>query len=378
MSLAGSTGNWEMLVQNLSQSELPTGIDLLWARFGLLSKRFQHRASRYMKLASQVLALQKEIEKCTDASLRDRARQLRSIFRRSRDTLPIRIEALGVVREVARRMRNEHPYKVQIAGAIAMLEGSIIEMATGEGKTLTASLTGTLFGWRGKGCHIITVNDYLAERDAESMKGIYEFCGLTVGFVVGGMEPPQRRGAYKCDITYITNKEVTADFLRDQLVMGRHRGLAESLLGKVMGGTGTNTDRLVQRGLSTAIVDEADSVLIDEAVTPLIISGEGDNKREAETYIEACRMAGEFIPTQDYRKNEQYREVELTRAGEDKLAKMIDGVEGVWAGFRRSEELIVQALVAREFYEDGKQYITDDGKVVIVDEATGRLMPDRK
>jgi len=215
-------------------------------------------------------------------------------------------------------------------------------------------------------------------RSADSMRAIYEFCGLTVGFITGGMEPSQRRDAYKCDITYVTNKEVTADFLRDQLAMGRGRGLANSLLGKIMDGAGTNTDRLVQRGLSAAIVDEADSVLIDEAVTPLIISGEGSNTQEAQTYIKACTMAREFAPSEDYRKNEQYREIVLTRAGENKLAEMINGSEGVWAGFRRSEELIVQALVAREFYEDGKQYITDDGKVVIVDEATGRLMPDRE
>ncbi|MCK5113783.1 MAG: hypothetical protein KAR11_03365 [Phycisphaerae bacterium] len=378
MTLTSSTGNWSMLSQNFSQSELPTGIDLLWARFGLLGGRLQHRTSRYMALASRVLDLQKEIETYTDAALKDRTKQLQAIFRRGRDTLEVRLEAVGIVREVARRLRNEHPYKVQVAGAIAMLEGNIIEMATGEGKTLTASLTGTLYGWRGRGCHIITVNDYLAERDADSMRAIYEFCGLTVGFVTGAMEPQQRRAAYQCDITYLTNKEVTADFLRDQLAMGRQRGLSESLLKKIMDGAGTNTDQLVQRGLGAAIVDEADSVLIDEAVTPLIISGDGGNKLEAETYVEACKIASEFTPTEDYRKNDQYREIELTRAGENRLAKMIEAAQGVWAGFRRSEELVVGALVAREFYENGKQYIIDDDKVVIVDEATGRLMPDRE
>ena len=162
-------------------------------------------------------------------------------------------------------------------------------MATGEGKTLTATIPATLGGWRGRGCHVITVNDYLAKRDAEWMSRIYSYCGLTTGYVEGPQKPPQRKAAYLCDITYCTNKEVCADFSRDRLVLGRLRDLPSALLGKIIDGAGT--DRLVMRGLQVAIVDEADSILIDEAVTPLIISGDAPNAEQVEAYKQAATIA---------------------------------------------------------------------------------------
>jgi preprotein translocase subunit SecA len=191
------------------------------------------------------------------------------------------------------------------------------------------------------------------------------------------MNPQQRRDAYDADVTYCTNKEVTADFLRDRLMLGRERSLASVLLGKLVDPGSARADRLVMRGMEYAIVDEADSVLIDEAVTPLIISGDSPNAESAEAYQQAAQLASQFEPTVHYRTDHRYHEIRLTDLGRQLLDQSRQGRGSVWAGFRRSEELVIQALTARDLYRPGKQYVVREGKVVIVDEFTGRLMPDR-
>ncbi|HUU91116.1 MAG TPA: prepilin peptidase, partial [Phycisphaerae bacterium] len=311
--------------------------------------------------------------------LREAAAEMRDCLRCGNDTDEVLERAFALVREVARRETGMSIFRVQIAGALALEAGCIAEMATGEGKTLSATLPATIEGWRGKGCHVVTHNDYLATRDADWMGGVYRFCGLRVAAVEQGMLPPDRRDAYQADITYGTNKEVTADFLRDRLALGRLQGLPAALMAKIADGAGSGTDRLIQRGLHFAIVDEADSILIDEAVTPLIISGEAPNPEQVEAFEQAARLAGRLEPVRDFRVNQRYREVDLTPAGKDRLEELADDLGGVWAGARRREELVTQALTAREFYLRDKQYIIDEEeKVVIVDEFTGRLMPDRE
>jgi preprotein translocase subunit SecA len=314
----------------------------------------------------------------SDARLREKAGEFRELFRRGRDTPTDLEQAFALVREVASRQMGERPYPVQVAGALALETGCVAEMATGEGKTLTATLPATIAGWRGRGCHVITVNDYLASRDAQWMSKIYEFCGLRVAHIEQGMKPDERRAAYQADITYCTNKEVTADFLRDQLTLGRLQSLSHALLAKIAQGSGSGTDRLVQRGLNYAIIDEADSVLIDESVTPLIISGEAPNPEQIEAFNHAADIAGKLEPQEHYRVNQRYREVELTAAGKEHIASQAEALGGVWSGPRRREELVVQALTARELYLQDKQYVIHEDKVVIVDEFTGRLMPDRE
>jgi preprotein translocase subunit SecA len=267
---------------------------------------------------------------------------------------------------------------VQVAGALALEAGCVAEMATGEGKTLTATLPATVAGWRGLGCHIITVNDYLARRDAEWMGRIYRFCGLTVAAVQQEMHPPQRRQAYHADITYVTNKEVTADFLRDRLALGRLFHLPETLIEKMSRGSVFGPDRVVQRGLHYAIVDEADSILIDEAVTPLIISAEAPNPEQVEAFLQAADLATRLEAGRHYRVNDRYREVELTSTGKGFLAEQSEPLGGVWHGSRRREELATHALTAKHFYLRDKQYTIMDGKIVIIDEFTGRLMPSRE
>ncbi|MFC1765297.1 prepilin peptidase, partial [Planctomycetota bacterium] len=224
---------------------------------------------------------------------------------------------------------------------------------------------------------VITVNDYLAQRDAESMQKIYKFCGLHVAAVVQGMEPDERRQAYAADITYGTNKEVTADFLRDLLARGA-RCTAESVLVDSLAGRPHSTaDRLVQRGLAYAIVDEADSVLIDESVTPLIISGPAPNSEQLDAFYRSAVLASDMNRGTDYGVNRRDRSIEWTRAGREHLANLCKTDAGIWQGARRREEMVTKALTAKELYQKDKHYVIDEGKVVIVDDFTGRLMPDR-
>jgi preprotein translocase subunit SecA len=325
----------------------------------------------------KIMAMEKHFAEMTDAKLREHAGQLRERFRRRRDNASDLESAFALVREVASRQIGERPFPVQIAGALALESGCIAEMATGEGKTLTSTMPVTVEGWRGQGCHVITVNDYLARRDAEWMGRIYRFCGLTVACIEQQTPSAERKTAYMADITYCTNKEVTADFLRDRLVLGRLRGLSPTLLAKMAGGNPQLTDRLVQRRLHCAVVDEADSILVDEAVTPLIIAGHAPNPDQVESFRQAKTIAAQLKPDVDYRVDHHYREIELTDQGKARLQELTAELGGLWRGNRRSWEMVNQALTAIEFYLRDKHYLIDDGKVVIIDEFTGRMMPDR-
>jgi len=366
-----------MLAGRPRGSELPKGLDGAYDAAVGLGGRLVPRRRRFLRQAEQVLRHEKHYADMGDGRLREQAAAFRELFLRGRETRADLFRAFALIREVAFRQLGEKPFAVQVAGALALEAGCITEMATGEGKTLTATMPATVAGWRGRGCHVITVNDYLARRDAEWMGKIYGFCGLRADYIENKMPPPRRRAAYQADITYCTNKEVTADFLRDRLALGRLRGLPQALLMKIAHGAGAGTDRVVMRGLQYAIVDEADSVLIDEAVTPLIISGDAPNAEQVEAFAQAADLAGDFLPGRDYRVNRRYREVDLTGAGKRKLQERAEAMGGIWSGARRREELVVQALTARELFLLDKHYILDDGKVVIVDEFTGRLMPDR-
>jgi len=373
---------WRTLAQRASDGPLPKGVDAAWDAAIGIAKSLVPRRMRFLRRADRVLALEKDYRDLGSGRLREAAAEMRDRFRRGGATDEVLERAYALVREVARRQTGMSIFRVQVAGALALQAGCIAEMATGEGKTLSATLPATIEGWRGKGCHVVTHNDYLATRDADWMGKVYRFCGLRVAAVEQGMKPPERREAYQADITYCTNKEVTADFLRDRLALGRLQGLPSALMAKIAEGAGSGTDRLVQRGLHFAIVDEADSILIDEAVTPLIISGEAPNLEQVEAFQQAAHLAAQLVPSgrdPEFRVNRRYREVDLTDAGKDRLEELAGDLGGVWAGARRREELVTQALTAREFYLRDKQYIVDEEeKVVIVDEFTGRLMPDRE
>ena len=281
------------------------------------------------------------------------------------------------MREVAFRQFGEKPFPVQVAGALALAKGCIVEMATGEGKTLTATMPATIAGWRGRGCHIITVNDYLAKRDAEWMGRIYHFCGLRVAYVEQGMATEDRRNAYSADITYCTNKEVTADFLRDRLLLGRVARVQFRPAGQDrFRAAGPLWIVWSSEGLNCAIVDEADSILVDEAVTPLIISGPAPNAEQTQAFCQAVKIAEGLTPERLHDQS-PLSGGGTDRRGRRRLADMAAPLPGFWHGARRREEIVTKALVAKQLYLMDKHYIVSDGKVVIVDDFTGRIMPDR-
>jgi preprotein translocase subunit SecA len=252
----------------------------------------------------------------------------------------------------------------------------VAEMQTGEGKTLTATLPAVTVALTGVPVHIITVNDYLAQRDAEWMGPVYKALGLSVGTIVQGMDLDARRRAYRCDITYCTNKEIVFDYLRDRLEMGRRPGPIEGRLGR-LANRAASLDGLRLRGLCFGIVDEADSVLIDEARTPLIISGQGDPSYEAAVYAQAIEISGQLRHGEDYLIDFAKRDIDLTEAGKESLELMARARGGFWSGRLRREEIVRKALTARHLFVKDKHYVVKEGKVQIVDEYTGRIMPSR-
>jgi preprotein translocase subunit SecA len=370
------SATWQMLGQRTSGEPLPKGLDAAWdTGIGFIS-RAMPRYQRLVRQTERILSLENTFSYITDSKLRQIAGELREIFRCRQDKPSDLERAFALVREVAARQIGEKPFPVQITGALALESGCVAEMATGEGKTLTSTMYVTVAGWRGQGCHVVTVNDYLAKRDAEWMGKIYRFCGLSVAYIEQETPAAQRKTAYTADITYCTNKEVAADFLRDRITLGHLRGLSSALIAKMSAGKKI-TDRLIQRGLQCAIVDEADSVLIDESVTPLIISGHAPNPEQIESYQQAAIMARRLESKIDYKIDHRYRDIELTERGREHLSELTKGLGGLWKGNRRSLEIINQALTAKELYLRDQHYVIDKGKVVIVDEFTGRLMPDR-
>jgi preprotein translocase subunit SecA len=308
-----------------------------------------------------------------DAGLLARAGEVRAALRRAdMRNIGLAGRCFALVREAAARTVRQRHFDVQLTGGWAMVNGMLAEMETGEGKTLTATLAAATAALAGRAVHVITVNDYLAARDAEWMRPVYEALGLSVGCVRQGMEPDARRAAYRCDVTYCSNKEVAFDYLRDRIVLGgrpRRIGAAvEALWGEDLG------SRLLLRGLQFAIVDEADSVLVDEARTPLILSTQARQGQEEALHREALALAAE-LSHGDFRAGEQG--VEILDSGLAKLEELSAPLGGVWRGPRRREELVRQALSALHILQRDKHYLVRDGKVVIIDENTGRLMPDR-
>ncbi len=285
-------------------------------------------------------------------------------------------EALALVREAARRVIGLDAFPVQLMGALAMQRGRLAEMATGEGKTLTAGLTAVLFGWTGQPCHVVTVNDYLVERDAQFLRPLLEMCGLKAGFVAGAMQPADRSAQYAAHVVWGTSKEFAADFLRDQLRAGPVRDPGRLMVREVLR-RGRVAATGVQRGLHTAIVDEADSLLVDEAVTPLIISTRVENAPLSAAITDACSLVEKFVNGEHYRSQLRHKEIEFTSDGEKLLTECGTHLSGLWRAPGRCRELLRLALSAREFYHRGQQYVVENDKVVIVDEFTGRPMADR-
>jgi preprotein translocase subunit SecA len=319
------------------------------------------RIRAYRPRVEAINALEKELEQLSDEALRARTDAFKKQLADGASLDDILVPAFATVREAGKRALGQRHFDVQLIGGMVLHEGKISEMKTGEGKTLVATLPVYLNALAGRGVHVVTVNDYLAKRDAEWMGQIYNFLGLAVGVIVHGLDDAERKKQYDCDVTYGTNNELGFDYLRDNM---KYR-----------------LEDMVQRGHVYAIVDEVDSILIDEARTPLIISGPLDDRSDFYNTIDA------FIPTldkTDYEVDEKQRTVTLTEAG---MERMEQGLRA--AGLLKSESLydvenvsvvhhVNQALRAHKLFQRDKDYIVRNGEVVIIDEFTGRMMPGRR
>jgi preprotein translocase subunit SecA len=325
--------------------------------------------------------MEPELQQQSDEELRKRSLSLR--YRaRSREPLPKLLpEAYSLVREAGRRTLNMRHFDVQILGGTALHHRCIVEMQTGEGKTLVATLPLYLAALTGEGVHLATVNDYLAKRDAEWMGPIYQLLGMSVGVVETQMSQPQRRKAYACDVTYGTAKEFGFDFLRDRLLLRRISEGQTDLLGGMLGqGHAAADEKPVQGDPYFALVDEADSILIDEARTPLIISAlpTEEEKLAVECYKWAASVIHEFVEDDDYEYDHEKKTAELSREGRQKVRLLPKPPALDTVGMVNIYQYIERAiLVDREYHHD-RQYVVRDGEIVIVDEFTGRLSEGRK
>jgi len=326
--------------------------------FGSANER---RIRSYQPRVAQINALEKELEALSDEQLRARTNEFKKQVAEGASLDDILVSAFATCREAAKRTLGQRHFDVQLMGGIILHEGKISEMKTGEGKTLVATLPVYLNALSGRGVHVVTVNDYLAKRDAEWMGQIYNFLGLTVGVIVHGLDDDQRKKAYDCDVTYGTNNELGFDYLRDNM---KYR-----------------LEDMVQRGHIYAIVDEVDSILIDEARTPLIISGPLDDRSEFYNTIDSYIPA---LDKTDYEVDEKQRTVTLTEAGMEKLEQRLSNAGQLKEGSLYDVENVSvvhhinQALRAHKLFQRDKDYIVRNGEVVIIDEFTGRMMPGRR
>jgi preprotein translocase subunit SecA len=345
-----------------------------WARHGSALSLLPIR-----RFAERVIALEHELAMTEEVELQRRVTALRAALVAAGMTNGNAVEAFALVREVCFRRLGKRHYPVQLMGGYALLQGDLAEMMTGEGKTLTAVLPAVAVALAGVPVHVITVNEYLARRDAENLAGVYGFFGLSVGLVQPNQEPPERVQAYACDVTYCVNKDLVFDYLRDRITQKQVKAGARALLEGWLGGRQDAPGRptALLRGLYYAIVDEADSVLIDEARTPLIIAAEKDDPNGRTLYEQALALASSLKEGDHFRLHLKERSIELTDGGRTAVADFSDNLDGVWKISRAREEIVTQGLSALHLFELDRHYIIADSKVQIVDEYTGRVMADR-
>jgi preprotein translocase subunit SecA len=334
------------------------------------------RKPRYRQFAQAVDERARGLDRLTEIELTARIRELRRDLYARGLRQDLVAQAFGIVREVASRRLGMRHYDVQLYGGWVMLQGMVAEMETGEGKTLTATLTASTAAMAGIPVHVVTVNDFLAERDAQWMGPIYQALGLGVGTVTEGLDGTERRRAYARSVVYCTNKQLVFDYLKDRMLLGdENRSLHLSL--EELYAAAPRARGLMLRGLCFAIVDEADSVLIDEARTPLIIADRTSMEDQENTYKQAIRIARALETPRDFSLEAWQQRIELTDFGRARAARLARGLGGVWSGPKRREDLVRQALSAVHLFDVDKHYLVRDGKVQIVDEYTGRVMADR-
>ena len=377
MTQLATTELWSIFDARRVKAPELRGVDLFVNGFVGWFKNRQGMKKKLEDVADRVETLEPEIKELGSAHFADEVAKMRALARVGKLKDEALERGLAIVREGALRAIGKRPFKVQLMGALAMQKGLIAEMATGEGKTLTAALASSLWGWAGKPVHVITVNDYLVQRDAELMGPVYRMLGLDVGYVTHESHPQERVEHYRRGVVYVTSKELVADFLRDQIALGNLRSAAQTAINLM--GSALPRPPLMIPGLFRVLVDEADSLLIDEAVTPLIISNSPDDEANASLYRAANELAAKLLERDHFKIDWTVRNCELNQRGQDYLDELAEETHsGFWKGRRRREELVTQALTARHCYVRDEQYLVDpEGKVQIIDEFTGRVMADR-
>ncbi len=344
--------------------------------FGRYRRRNKVRQD-WQKMANSILQQSYLLQGFSNQELQQQLLLLKQAYRRRKKNHTSLQQTFALITEVASRTLGMRPYEVQILAAIALSHGYLAEMATGEGKSLTACFPAILAAWQTKPCHIITVNDYLAERDTEELAPLYQFCDISVDWIGSKMNLSARQKGYAADVVYITSKELLADFLRDQLQLKGCQNTEQQRLRQANDPSSFPMGALVMRGIDTAIIDEADSVLIDEAITPLLISQPQKNVSFQNTIIETQKFAEALTTDIDYRVDSRYREINLTETGKKTISQKAGSLPGIFQNEQRCKELVLTCLLAKEFYRRDDNYVVTDNKVLIVDEFSGRMMPGR-
>ena len=344
-------------------------------RFGSIAAAMPFIRWGLMLEALRTISDARRVRALSDDEIRNEIWRLRHrLLSRPSDRAAIR-RAFAFVSVITERQLGKRLYKVQLMAALALYRGMMVEMATGEGKTLSGLPAAVVAALAGRSVHVVTVNDYLAGRDAVELTPVFEAFGLTVGVIDSDSETEDRRAAYMSDVTFISNKNLTFDYLRDRVALGQKRSRGRARVGAL---TGHAEGRdLMLRGLAFAIVDEADSVLVDEARTPLILSSTADDPEAEKLYQNALDLARALQPARDFELDGMRRQIVLTRRGKSAVAAHAEGWGGLWQIRRARDELTVQALSALHMFRAGHDYIVEEGEVRIVGEFTGRTMPDR-
>jgi len=358
-----------------NQSDLEQFIRRFYERCktGLRRKVYSQRY-----LLRQVNRHQQALKESSEEELTQFIADLREkLFRQGLEKALI-FEAFAVIREAADRVLGLRHYDVQLYGGWIMMNGMLAEMETGEGKTLATTLPACTAALAGIPVHVITANDYLASRDEEIMAPLYRRLGLSSGSVIAGLDPVQCHRIYRNNIVHTTNKQITFDYLRDRIEMGDDTGALRFQFRQIQRRQQPrDAGQLLLGGLCFALVDEADSVLVDEAKTPLIITRTLPSEVNHEHYADAMYLASALFKDIDYHLDEKSRSIEFTLQGEENLSELIITLPKFWKNSRRREMLVKQALAANYFYIINRQYVVQEGKVQIIDESTGRIMADR-
>ncbi len=345
-----------------------------WTRavVGGLWHRMRPLRARLAALARNATRQAQEVGALSDEEIRQ---DMRRVARAALDEPVATARAFALVREACQRCLGKRPFDVQLMGAAALFAGKLAEMQTGEGKTLTAALAACIAGVAGLPVHIVTVNDYLAERDADEMGPLYRYFGLSTGVIITGLSLPQRAAAYACHVTYCTNKELVFDYLKDRVTAGGRASRAQLRMRSHVGPGQGNA--LLLRGLHFAIVDEADSVLIDEARTPLILAEKGESAGDPAMYTQALALAGQLEVERDFELIVARRELQLSQAGRARLTDLCANLGPAWTTAHGREHMVSQALRALHLFHRDQQYLVAEDKVHIIDEYTGRILPGR-